>query len=131
VAVADPLDFDTLDSLPHIIGREFNLVCATREDIQDHLRQFYQGAGQGGPTAEKGGLTVTTGDSEAGDSGDDAPIIRLVLQMLSEAFRVRASDIHIEPMETSVRIRYRLDGKLVHVDTHPKNCCPPSSPASR
>jgi type II secretory ATPase GspE/PulE/Tfp pilus assembly ATPase PilB-like protein len=123
VAIADPLDFDALDSLPHLIGRELNLVCATRDDIQDHLRQFY-GANQPAAATDAGGFTVTTGDSEAGDRGDDAPIIRLVLQMLSEAFRVRASDIHIEPMETSVRVRYRLDGKLVHVDTHPKKLLP-------
>ncbi|HSP41250.1 MAG TPA: GspE/PulE family protein [Luteolibacter sp.] len=122
IATADPLDFETLDSLPHIVGRELNLVCATRRDIQDHLHQFYgvsEAAGGGGS-----GLTITTGDAEAGDTGDDAPIIRLVLQTLSEAFRVRASDIHIEPMETSVRIRYRLDGKLIHVDTHPKKLLP-------
>jgi type II secretory ATPase GspE/PulE/Tfp pilus assembly ATPase PilB-like protein len=123
VAIADPLDFDALDSLPHLIGRELNLVCATRDDIQDHLRQFY-GASQSTAATDTGGFTVTTGDAEAGDRGDDAPIIRLVLQMLSEAFRVRASDIHIEPMETSVRVRYRLDGKLVHVDTHPKKLLP-------
>jgi type II secretory ATPase GspE/PulE/Tfp pilus assembly ATPase PilB-like protein len=122
VAIADPLDFDTLDSLPHIVGRELNLVCATQKDIQDHLRQFY-GAAEAGSTSDSG-LTVTTGDSEAGDSADDAPIIRLVLQTLSEAFRVRASDIHIEPMETSVRIRYRLDGKLIQVDSHPKKLLP-------
>jgi type II secretory ATPase GspE/PulE/Tfp pilus assembly ATPase PilB-like protein len=123
IAIADPLDFDTLDTLPHIVGRELNLVCATQQDIKDHLRQFYKsGESSGGGAAE--GFTVTTGDSEAGDTGDDAPIIRLVLQTLSEAFRLRASDIHIEPMETSVRIRYRLDGKLVHVDTHPKKLLP-------
>lgn len=122
IATADPLDFETLDSLPHIVGRELNLVCTTRRDIQEHLRQFY-GSTQAAVGSDSG-LTVTTGDREAGDTGDDAPIIRLVLQMLSEAFRVRASDIHIEPMETSVRIRYRLDGKLVHVDTHPKKLLP-------
>jgi type II secretory ATPase GspE/PulE/Tfp pilus assembly ATPase PilB-like protein len=122
VAIADPLDFETLDALPHIIGRELNLVCATRDDIQEHLRQFYGGAAVG--SAGDGGLKITTGDTEAGDTGDDAPIIRLVLQTLSEAFRVRASDIHIEPLETSVRIRYRLDGKLIHVDTHPKKLLP-------
>ena len=122
IATADPLDFETLDSLPHIIGRELNLVCATRRDIQEHLRQFY-GASQAAASGDAG-LTVTTGDSEAGDAGQDAPIIRLVVQMLSEAFRVRASDIHIEPMETSVRIRYRLDGKLLHVDSHPKKLLP-------
>ncbi len=124
VAIADPLDFDALDSLPHLIGRDLNLVCATRDDILDHLRQLY-GVGQATSATDTDGLTVTTGDSEAGDTrGDDAPIIRLVLQMLSEAFRVRASDIHIEPLETSVRIRYRLDGKLIHVDTHPKKLLP-------
>ncbi len=122
IAVADPLDFETLDTLPHIVGRELNLVCATQQDINDHLKQFYHiGAAD---SAGESGFSVTTGDMEAGDAGDDAPIIRLVLQMLSEAFRVRASDIHIEPLETSVRVRYRLDGKLVHVDTHPKKLLP-------
>jgi type II secretory ATPase GspE/PulE/Tfp pilus assembly ATPase PilB-like protein len=122
IAIADPLDFETLDTLPHIVGRELNLVCATQQDIKDHLKQFYH---TGETTSgDAGGFSVTTGDAEAGDVGDDAPIIRLVLQMLSEAFRVRASDIHIEPLETSVRIRYRLDGKLVHVDTHPKKLLP-------
>jgi type II secretory ATPase GspE/PulE/Tfp pilus assembly ATPase PilB-like protein len=123
IAIADPLDFETLDTLPHIVGRELNLVCATQQDIQDHLNQFYH-AGEATVASADGGFSITTGDAEAGDTGDDAPIIRLVLQMLSEAFRVRASDIHIEPLETSVRIRYRLDGKLVHVDTHPKKLLP-------
>jgi type II secretory ATPase GspE/PulE/Tfp pilus assembly ATPase PilB-like protein len=123
IAIADPLDFETLDTLPHIIGRELNLVCATQNDIKDHLNQFYQ-AGEAAGGAGEGGFSVTTGDAEAGSEEGDAPIIRLVLQMLSEAFRVRASDIHIEPLETSVRVRYRLDGKLVHVDTHPKKLLP-------
>ena len=123
IAIADPLDFETLDTLPHIVGRELNLVCATQQDIHDHLRQFY-GADGGQDGSDSGGFSVMTGDSEAGDAGDDAPIIRLVLQMLSEAFRLRASDIHIEPLETTVRIRYRMDGKLVHVDSHPKKLLP-------
>lgn len=123
VAISDPLDFEVLDSLPHVIGRELNLVCSTHKEIQDYLRQFYQSDAQG-QSGSSDGVTIHTGDSEAGDGKDDAPIIRLVLQTLSEAFRVRASDIHIEPLETSVRIRYRLDGKLVHVDTHPKKLLP-------
>jgi len=121
VAVADPLDFETLDTLPHVIGREINLVCATPKDIDIHLSQIY------GVQTDKGkdssGFTVTTGDAEAGAEGD-APIIKLVFEMLTEAFRLRASDIHIEPLETSVRIRYRLDGKLVMVDNHPKKLLP-------
>ena len=121
VAIADPLDFEILDSLPHVIGRELNLVCVTQQDIQDHLRQFYQSSETSSAGPE--GYMVTGGDAEAGVA-DDAPIIRLVMQLLTEAFRLRASDIHIEPLETSVRVRYRLDGKLVHVDTHPKKLLP-------
>ena len=121
IALADPLDFEALDSLPHVIGRELNLVCVTHQDIQDHLRQLYPSSDGAASSGDE--FSVTGGDDEAGPTGD-APIIRLVMQLLSEASRLRASDIHIEPMETSVRVRYRLDGKLVHVDTHPKKLLP-------
>ncbi len=121
VAISDPLDFEVLDSLPHVIGRELNLVCATHQDILEHLRQFYaMDVASSGPA----GYSVTGGDAEAGQVNEDAPIIKLVMQLLTEAFRLRASDIHIEPLETSVRVRYRLDGQLVHVDTHPKKLLP-------
>ncbi len=123
VAVADPLDFETLDSLPHVIGRELNLACATQSDINHHLLQFYN-VDEKRSDSPVDSFQVSTGDSEAGAESSDAPIIRLVQQTLTEAFRVRASDIHIEPLETSVRIRYRLDGKLIHVDTHPKKLLP-------
>jgi type IV pilus assembly protein PilB len=122
IALADPLDFESLDSLPHVIGRELSLVCVTQQDIQEHLRQFYYSGETASAAAAE--YSVTGGDAEAGPSGSDAPIIRLVMQLLTEAFRLRASDIHIEPLETSVRVRYRLDGKLVHVDTHPKKLLP-------
>ena len=123
VAVADPLDFETLDSLPHVIGRELNLACATHSDINHHLLQFYNVEEKRTDSSDDG-FRVSTGDSEAGVESNDAPIIRLVQQTLTEAFRLRASDIHIEPLETSVRVRYRLDGKLIHVDTHPKKLLP-------
>lgn len=123
VAVADPLDFEILDSLPHVIGRELNLACATQTDINHHLMQFYKVDESRAQTPDET-FRVSTGDSEAGVEANDAPVIRLVQQTLTEAFRLKASDIHIEPLETSVRIRYRLDGKLVQVDTHPKKLLP-------
>lgn len=123
VAIADPLDFEALDSLPHAIGRELTLVCSTHDDIQEYLAQFYP-EGQSAANTQKNRSVITDGDLEATAAGEDAPVIRLVLQILSEAFRLKASDIHIEPLETSVRVRYRLDGKLVHVDTHPKKLLP-------
>jgi type IV pilus assembly protein PilB len=120
VALADPLNFEALDSLPHVLGREISMVCVTPNDIDEHLRQFYHGAG----SAMGDAFAVAGGDSEAGPSASDAPIIKLTMQILTEAFRLKASDIHIEPLETSVRIRYRMDGKLVHVDSHPKKLLP-------
>ncbi|MFZ9940826.1 MAG: GspE/PulE family protein [Luteolibacter sp.] len=123
VAVADPLDFEVLDSLPHVVGRELNFVCAAHQDIRDYLKQFYQSQ-DGSGMSDANSMQITTGDSEAGAEGEDAPIIRLVVQLLTEAFRLRASDIHVEPLETSVRVRYRMDGKLVHVDSHPKKLLP-------
>lgn len=123
VAVADPLNFETLDSLPHVTGRELNFACATPTDLKNHLRQFYH-VEQSKNKSSSDGFQISTGDSEAGTDANDAPIIRLVQQTLTEAFRLRASDIHIEPLETSVRIRYRLDGKLTHVDSHPKKLLP-------
>jgi len=123
VAVADPLDFETLDNLPHVIGRELNLACATLSDINRHLMELYN-VEDAKTRSSADVFEVSTGDTEAGTETGDAPIIRLVFQTLTEAFRLKASDIHIEPLETSVRIRYRLDGKLIHVDTHPKKLLP-------
>ena len=65
-----------------------------------------------------------TQDGAEEASEDDAPIIRLVSTMLLEAFKLGASDIHIEPMETTLRFRYRIDGKLIEADNHPKKLHP-------
>lgn len=119
LAVADPLDFEVLDSLPHVLGRELNLVCATHKSIQVALKQFY-GIDAAGSSSGDLGIVSETDDQ----GGDDAPIIKLVFNLLADAFRLRASDIHIEPLETSVRIRYRMDGKLVEVANHPKKLLP-------
>lgn len=113
LAIADPFDFETLDSLPHVLSREVNFVVATPDAIQQILKTFYNAA------------DVTIASEDTMDTTDgDAPIIKLVIKMLVEAFNQRASDIHIEPLETSVRIRYRVDGKLIEVANHPKKLLP-------
>jgi len=117
VAVADPFDFEAMDSLPHVLSRELNFVCATHRSIAGFLKQFY------GVEEETPAMDVAGGsDADAEDS--DAPIIKLVQGMLAEAMKMRGSDIHIEPLETSVRIRYRVDGRLVEVANHPKKLLP-------
>jgi type IV pilus assembly protein PilB len=116
LAVADPLDFEVMDSLPHVTGRDLNFVCATPQGIQHCLRQFY-----GLEAPSTAGDLLNPDDK---DEGGDAPIIKLVFNILTEAMRLKVSDIHIEPLETSVRVRYRMDGKLVEVENHPKKLLP-------
>ena len=124
VAVADALDFDVLDALPHVIGREVNFVSSTPTGIAKVLKENYgvedDSSGGGGES-----FTVINADGEQEEAGvNDAPIIKMVSNMLMDAFKMRASDIHIEPLETSLRIRFRVDGKLIEVDNHPKRLLP-------
>jgi type II secretory ATPase GspE/PulE/Tfp pilus assembly ATPase PilB-like protein len=114
VAIADPFDFETLDALPHVLSRELNFVVATPSAIDHMLKAFY-GASE---------ITAEAADDSIETTEGDAPIIKLVINMLVEAFNHRASDIHIEPLETSVRVRYRVDGKLIEVANHPKKLLP-------
>ena len=118
LAVSDPLDFEMLDSLPHVLGRDLMFVCATHRSVQQALKQFY------GLAASSTVDAFALGEGVEGTNEGDAPIIKLVYHLLTEAMRLRASDIHIEPLETSVRVRYRMDGKLVEVENHPKKLLP-------
>ncbi len=122
VVVSDILDFEVLDSLPHVLGKEVNFVAGTPSAITESLKKFF--GSEGVQDAASEGFTVVGGDGDEGAEADDAPIIRMVSQMLVDAFKMRASDIHIEPLETSLRIRNRVDGKLIMVDQHPKKLLP-------
>lgn len=119
VAVADILNFETLDALPHILGREINFYAATPTAIGHALTQIY---GEDANETDSSALTVVGENAAEGDA--DAPVIKLVSGILIDAFKMRASDIHIEPMETTLRIRDRIDGKLVDVAYHPKKLLP-------
>jgi len=122
VAIDDPLDFEVLDTLPHVLGREITPVCATASAITQVIHQHYGGDLAEETSDESFTVVSSTGDEEA--SASDAPIIKMVSTMLLEAFKMNASDIHIEPLETSLRIRFRVDGKLIEVDNHPKKLHP-------
>lgn len=113
VAITDPFDFETLDSLPHLISQEVDFWCATPSSISNMLTELY-GIGSKSEKNDLDDLIAGNGD------GDDAPIIRMVSEILLDAFKIRASDIHIEPLEKSVQIRYRIDGVLQKVADHPR-----------
>lgn len=129
IAVSDPLDFDTLDSLRHVLEYEPEFVCATMEQIKQCILDVYSGELSADEMRTLAAGEVSTGDgSDTGDrigamaDGDsgDAPIIRLVHQILQEAYQNRASDIHIEPLENELQVRYRIDGALHKIASHPR-----------
>ncbi|MEM7700069.1 MAG: GspE/PulE family protein, partial [Verrucomicrobiota bacterium] len=120
VAVADPLDFDALDSARHVLALEPEFVVASDAAIKQRQLDFYQTELENDQIERLGGQGVSVVDSD-GAEGADAPIIKMVYQILQDAYTNRASDIHIEPLEGELRVRYRIDGALHKVATHPTN----------
>jgi type II secretory ATPase GspE/PulE/Tfp pilus assembly ATPase PilB-like protein len=127
VAVGDPLDFDTIDSLGFLLQREIELVCASPDHMGQALITYYGPTGQAsGLRAEESGhdqdpgLELMEGADISGTNKADAPIIRLVSMLLIEAHRLCASDIHLEPLDKKFRVRFRIDGVLQEMQAPPK-----------
>ncbi len=129
VAVTDPSDLDTLDSLRHLLNMEVEPRVASPEDIEEAIGRYY-GAREDSVSKmiqdiTEGEIQISTlaevGAVEDGSVVDaDAPIIKLVNTLIVDAFKARASDIHLEPLEKRFRIRYRIDGILHEMKSPPK-----------
>ena len=130
VLISDPGDMDTIEKLRFILNRDVKIALAPRDRIQESINRYYgQIEGESADsmlqefTDTAIDFTETT-DSEFGveEGGDEssAPVVRLVQLMIGEAVQLRASDIHIEPFEDRVRIRYRIDGVLHERDKAPR-----------
>jgi len=124
VALSDPMGYDTVDSLRYVLKMNVEAVVAPRAEVKAAIDSLYPEDFESiyGAMSDSD-IDVTekekVGDgSEASDS--DAPVIRLVSMIITEACKMRASDIHLEPMERNFRVRYRIDGVLRQVDTPPK-----------
>jgi general secretion pathway protein E/type IV pilus assembly protein PilB len=129
VAISDPLDVDAIDSISHFLKLNVEPVVAPADEIRAHIDRFY---GKDEESMEKLLSDISTGEEAQVISGvgasaahgegetDDAPIIKLVYQVILEAIARRASDIHLEPLEKRFRVRYRIDGVLVEVENPPK-----------
>ena len=130
VIVSDPMDYDTFDKLRFILNRQIEIALAPREAILEAINRHYgQTVGESADsmlqefTDTAIDFTETMQESEAGEEEVDessAPVVRLVQLVITEAVQLRASDIHIEPFEDRIRVRYRIDGMLVERDSPPK-----------
>jgi type IV pilus assembly protein PilB len=126
VALSDPFNFDAIDTLTKELRYEIDTVIAPADQIDQALKRHYGNAMEmvdsliGGYHGDE--LVVKEGseDDGAGNATDDAHIIRLVNLMILEAHRMRASDIHLEPLEKRLRLRYRIDGVLQMMTDPPK-----------
>jgi len=130
VVVSDPNDYETFEKLRFILNRRITPVLAPRESILESINRYYgQSMGESADsmlqefTDTAIDFTETISDDEGGEEEVDessAPIVRLVQLIITEAVQLRASDIHIEPFEDRIRVRYRIDGVLVERDSPPR-----------
>lgn len=122
VALRQAGDIELKDDLSRLTGARVRFAVANRADIETRINQVYRAEGE---------LHDITSDLEADDDADDlgnltevtdeAPVVRFVNLLISQAITDRASDIHIEPTERDLRVRYRIDGVLHDAHRSPKN----------
>ncbi len=123
VATADPLDLTPLEDVKFLLGREVEPVVATRGEIHETVRKLF-GVGADNIDelmgAKDDDLVVTGEEDESGalEMAQDHALIQFVNQIIVEAVKDHASDVHIEPFEHQLRVRYRIDGVLHETKTH-------------
>ncbi|HHK42832.1 MAG TPA: type II/IV secretion system protein, partial [Planctomycetaceae bacterium] len=130
VIVHDPFDIETIEKLRFILNRRVETAIAPREAILEAINRYYgqiEGESADSMLQEFTDTAIDFTETESDDvaaaeAADEssAPIVRLVQLMIQEAVQLRASDIHIEPFEDRIRIRYRIDGVLIERDSPPR-----------
>jgi len=123
VAMADPANVFALDDMRSMAGMEIRPVVATKPDVLAAINRYHRG------DAELDDLTIAmdAGRDDDDDLGrvkeivEDAPIVKFVNLLITQAIQDRASDIHIEPAERDLRVRFRIDGVLHEVMRSPKS----------
>ena len=141
ILIADPFDLETIEKLRFILNRKIETALAPKEAILGAINKYYgQVEGESADsmlqefTDTAIDFTETDADADAVEETVDdssAPVIRLINLMIQEAVQLRASDIHVEPFEDRVRIRYRIDGVCVERECAPGGCSRRSSLVSR
>ena len=128
VAMSDPQDLDAIDDISLVTNLQVEPMLASETDINDAIGKYY-GSAQAMEAAEqyKKEQAVSLGPDEGEEGNDDidnSPIVLLVKQIIEGGVRQRASDIHIEALETGVRVRYRIDGALKQVMSYDLSILP-------
>ena len=127
LAVADPFNSEAISALSYLTDRSVKIAVAPEGDLQLALEALYGAAGARGDGASEPGSAAGQPHDAANeddvqrleDMASEAPVIRLVQDLITRAVNEQASDIHIEPLEDCVKVRVRVDGLLLTIDTLP------------
>jgi general secretion pathway protein E len=120
LAMADPLDFETISAVRTSTGLKVEVVLAPEQEILDAVERHYGAGDKGSPDFEMDAAQASEDLEHLRDMASEAPVIRMVNAMIAQAVEKRASDIHIEPFEKEFRIRYRVDGVLYAQEPPPR-----------
>jgi type IV pilus assembly protein PilB len=126
VAITDPLDLESVDAIRFRLNMDVDCVLAARQKVEQIIGGYTEQTESESVDSMLQEFTATDVDFvDRGEKGaemhaESAPVIRLVQLLITEAVRMRASDIHIEPLAARLRIRYRIDGVCVERDAPPK-----------
>jgi general secretion pathway protein E len=120
LAMADPLDFETIAAVRSFSGFDIRTALASEAEILDALEKHYGEAERQTSVGEGDNEEAIADLEHLRDMASEAPVIRLVNAMIAEAIEKRASDIHIEPFEKEFRVRYRVDGVLFNQEAPPR-----------
>jgi len=124
VAITDPFDLQAMDSMHFYLNRDVRCVLAAPDAVEEAINKYYgiEESTVDNMLAEftESDLGIDTAPEKQDEETDDSAMIRLVQLLITEAVKMRASDIHIEPMKTKLRVRYRVDGNCQEMDSPPK-----------
>ena len=117
VALSDPMGYDAIDSLRYVLhGRDVDAVVSPKSEVMAAMKKLYEGGDDGADVQTRDEFA----DLNADATGDDAPVVKLATMLIVNGIKMKASDIHLEPMEKEFRVRYRIDGALRKMDSPPK-----------
>src|SRR5699024_7101984 len=119
VAMSDPMDYFAIEELRMATGFQIVPAIATKDELQRAITKHYDL--QQSLDEAMGDFAPEESVEEAGITDEDSPVVRLVNQIISNAVQQRASDIHFDPQEVEVKIRYRIDGVMMTERTLPKH----------
>jgi type IV pilus assembly protein PilB len=123
VAMADPTNVFALDDIHSLTKAEVKAVVVTKDQLLEALDRFHRLDGEAGEVAQIAADELTAADdaTQVREAVDEAPIVRFVNLLITQAVADRASDIHVEPAATDLRIRFRVDGVLHQVMRSPRS----------